>query len=232
MDYDSYKNDLANLLTVSVSDTSFLDILPEIIAYAENRCYRELDLLDTNVVDSGQSLSANNRNFTIPSAYWVVEQLNVISPAGSSADAGTRNQLLPVARYWLDLVYPNPDSTGVPKYFAMVDQFNIVVAPTPDESYRMEIIGTQQPEPLSESNTETFLTEYLSDLFLAASMVYGSGWQRNFGSQADDPKMAASWEGQTQTLMASAKSVEWRKKQMASSWSSLQTPPEAKPERN
>ena len=42
---------------------------------------------------------------------------------------------------------------------------------------------------MSPTNTTTFLTTWLYDLFLAASMVFVSGWMRNFSSSGNDPQM-------------------------------------------
>ena len=52
-------------------------------------------------------------------------------------------------------------------------------------------------------------------------MVFASGYQKNFGSQSDDPKMAMSWEDQYQKLMASANAEELRKKWAGPGWTSL-----------
>lgn len=66
----------------------------------------------------------------------------------------------------------------------------------------------------------TFISEYLPDLLIMASMVYISAYQRNFGRQSDDPQMAQSYENQYQLLLRSAGVEEARKKFEAGGWSS------------
>jgi len=68
--------------------------------------------------------------------------------------------------------------------------------PSPDRRYQAELIGDIRPEPLSPENPETYLSVFYPELFLCACMVFGSGYQRDFGAQADDPQRAMSWESQ------------------------------------
>lgn len=234
--YDTYRSALAELMVYAVDDPDFVAILPSVIDYAEQRIYRELDLLDTVVRDTSSSLTPNNRNFTLPqpngAIFVVVDRINAITPAGATPENGTRNPLVPVSADYLDVVYGTPSSnTGLPTKFAMLDQDSIIVGPVPDEAYTMEVVGTQRPAPLAEDNQQTFLSQYLPDLFIAASMVFASGFMRNFGAQADDPKMAASWEAQYQTLFKSALVEETRKKFWSNAWTSKSPSPTATPPR-
>lgn len=231
MNYTTYTATLANLMITQVANADFQQILPTIIEYAEKRIYRDLDLLETRVTDFTQSLVANDRNFALPADYIVIEQINLITPAGTVASSGTRNPLIPVSKAYLDTVWTGGETAAQPVNFAMVDQENIVVGPLPNANYNMEVIGTQRPTPLSSTNTETFITEQLWDLFIVASMIFASGYQKNFGAQSDDPKMSASWEDQYMKLLSSCDSEEWRKKFMASAWSSIQPSRVAQPAR-
>lgn len=230
--YATYTAALAELMVTDPTNADFLAILPSIIDYAEQRDYRELDLLNTVVRDSSGVLSVNNRNFTLPTTagvFVVVQGINAITPAGAAPEGGTRNPLIPTTRDYLDAVWPSTTGATLPTSFAMITQGTIVVGPWPDAAYTVEVIGTQRPAPLSATNTTTLLSTMLPDLFLATSMVFASGFMRNFGSQSDDPKMAASWESQTQTLMASANQEEFRKKLQATGWTSQQPSPMTPP---
>lgn len=230
--YSSYSTALAELMVTTTTETDFVAILPSIIDYAEQRIYRELDLLSTVVRDSTGVLSVNNRNFTLPTGagvFVVVQGINVITPAGTAADSGTRKPLVPTTRDFLDFAWPSVTGATVPAAYAMITQATIVLGPWPDAAYVVEVIGTQRPTPLSSTNTTTFLTVNLPDLFMAASMVFASGFMRNFGSQADDPKMAQSWETQYQTLKGSAMVEEARKKYQSAGWSSQSPAPLASP---
>ena len=231
--YSTYVSTIANLMTTSTSQTEFVQILPSIIDYAEQRIYRELDLLSTTVRDTTGTLTVNNRNFTLPTPaagrFVVLDAINIMSLANVRVA-----QLQPVSLEFLDAAYPAETSTAasvVPEYFAMVTDQTIVVGPSPGTAWPVEVVGEIRPAPLTASNTTTYLTNYLPDLFVAASMVFASGYQKNFGSQSDDPKMSASWETQYQTLFASANLEEARKRWASVSWTSKQPSPVAQPQR-
>lgn len=231
--YTTYVDQIANIMAVKSNTPQFQTMLPGMIDYAEQRIYRELDLLNTVVRNSSSSFSAGNRNFTLPTTtngiYITVQGINAITPASTSPDNGTRIPLQPIARDYLDAVLNSFSGTkSIPKFFAMIDQTNIIVGPWPDANYTVEVIGTIRPNPLSSGNPNTFLTQYLPDLFICASMIFASGYQRDFGSQADNPQQAASWEMQYQTLFKSANSEELRKKFAGPGWtplSSIAVPP-------
>lgn len=223
MNYGEYIDQIANLMAADSTTVEFQTMVKGMIPYAEDRIYRELDLLNTTVVNSNSSFTAGSRSFTLPTngangIFYTVTGVNVITPAGVAPDAGTRNQLAAVSMDYLNAVWNSATGSGVPQEFAMVNQFNIIVGPWPDAAYTVEIVGTIQPAPLSASNSTTFLTQYLSDLFVAASMVFASGYMRDFGAQADNPQQAQSWESQYQTLLKSAMLLELRKKWAGPGW--------------
>lgn len=229
--YSQYVTDLANLLVVPPTDPNYLTVLPNIIDDAEQRIYRELDLLATIVRDSTGSLTANSRNFTFPQHFVVSESINVFTPAGTTTN---RYQLVPTSREFLDAVWPNETATSssvVPQYYAMITDQTIIVGPSPGAAYKVEVIGTVRPTPLSSTNTTTYLTLYLPDLFMAASMVFAAGYQQNFSSMADNPGQSVSWESHYQKLFGSANVEEIRKKYAAAAWSPKQPSPLATPPR-
>ncbi len=213
--YTTYVSSLANLLVVPDNDTGFQTVLPNIIDDAELRMYRDLDLLNTVTRDETAALVAGNRNFNLPSTngtFVVAKEFNVITPAGTAADSGTRNSLVPATAEMLDVLYPSVNGSTVPQYFAMLSQSSILVGPWPDAAYTVEVVGTIRPIALSSTNTTTLLSVYFPDLLIAASMVFAAGYQRNFGAAVDDPKMAPTWESHYQSLLAGAMKEEDRKR--------------------
>lgn len=210
--YAQYVADLANMIVVPATDPNYLAVLPNIIDDAEQRIYRELNLLDTVVRDTSATLTGNSRNFTLPSSigrFVTVTGINVFSPPG------VRNQLQPAWQKLIDFLYPNNaavTSPSIPTRFAMVTDQTIILGPTPDANYGVEVIGTIRPTPLSGSNTTTYLSLYLPDLFLAASMVFAAGYQQNFSAMGDNPQQALSWEAHYKELFASANAEEIRKR--------------------
>lgn len=222
--YTTFVAALAVETAIPTTDPNFVAILPSAIDYAEGRIYRELDLLSTVVRDTSATLTANSRDFTLPSSlgrFVVTNGINVFTPAGTTT---LRNPLVPVSLDYINVAWPTETAASVstvPACYAMVTDQAIVVGPPPGAAFTVEVIGTIRPTPLSAANPTTWLSQYLPDLLFAAAMVFMAGYMRNFGAQADDPKMAQSWEAQYQTLKSSAAVEEFRKKYESSGWASL-----------
>jgi hypothetical protein len=224
MDYNTFVATIANITALDPTQPEFVQILPEAIAYSESRIYREIDLINTVYINASSSLTALNRSFTLPSApygnFLTVQGINILYGSGPQ-----RQQLQPVAMSYLNAVWGSPTGAALPEYFAMVQQDVLQVGPWPDQSYLVEVIGTFQPEPLSATNTQTQLTIYLPDLFIAGAMVFMSGYMRDFGSQSDNPAQAMSWSNQYDLLFKSANLLELRKKFVGVGWTSLSSIP-------
>lgn len=234
MNYTDLVATIANETVIAATDPNFVQILPQAIAYAEDRLYRELDLLSTVTRDSAP-LTTGNRNFTLPQnngRFVVTNGFNVITPAATTTpDSGTRTQMTPVSRDLLDAVWGGATGSGIPTLYAPVTDQTFIVGPWPDAGYTIEVIGTIQPNPLSATNTTTYLSLYLPDLLTAAVMIFMVGYQQNFGAQSDNPQMAVSWSSEYDKLFASANIVEQRKKYAAGGWASLSPTPAATPSR-
>jgi hypothetical protein len=231
--YSDYVTQIATLTVVDPTDPNFQIILPQAITYSENRMCRDLDFLSTVTTNTSYALTAGNRKVSVPASQFVtIQEVNVITPAGAvNPDTNTRQALIPTTKEFLDVVYNSVAGNSVPSYFAMLDQSTFIVGPWPDNNYNLEIVGTIRPASLSASNPTTFISLYLPDLMIMASMIYISGYQRNFGRQSDDPAMAQSYEGQYQTLLKGAMVEEARKKFQAGGWTSMSPAVVASPTR-
>jgi len=230
--YSSYITQIATLAVVEENDENFVKIIPSMIEYAELRIQRDLDFMEASGVYIA-SLAAGTRNISIPAGTFVTsEQVNLISPAGETdPETAERIPLLPTTKEFLDAVYGSSSATGVPKYYAPFNDNLFLVGPFANATYSVEMVGMQRFAPLSAVNTTTFISTYLPDLFIMASMIYVSGYQRNFGRQADDPGMAVSYESQYQALLKGAAVEEARKKYEGPAWSSQSPAPVASPTR-
>lgn len=202
------------------SNTDFNNILPRITEAAEQRIYRELDFLATRQEDYTVALSSSTRNATLPATNIVLQSANVITPAGTNPSAGVRNPLEIVSKDFIDQVWPN-ESVGktIPRYIAQLSATQVILAPTPDQAYKLETTGIFRPAPISSSNTSTYMSTMYPDLLLFACLVVAFGYQRDFGQQADDPKVAVSWESMYQTAKKSSLDEEQRRKSQSTNWS-------------
>jgi hypothetical protein len=236
-DYSDYVLTIANLCVLSETiddataaepsdDETFNQILPQGIAYAENRMYRELDLLGT-FSSTTANFTALTRNLSVPGNLIVLQGVNVITPVGQAPTGASakRNPLQRVSIDFLNAAWPNAqtaDSTGIPRFYAMPDEDTISVAPAPSATYTAEFIGTVRPTALSHNNTATLLTNYCMDAFVLCSMVFFAGpYQKNIGAQSSDPQLALSYEKLYQTAKASIDIEAARQKAMGPQWQPL-----------
>lgn len=234
MNYATWVATISNLTVIDAADPDFVQILPECEEYTSNRLYRELDLLNTVTRQSG-ALTANDRNFTLPSAggrFVVTNGINIITPSTTTnPDLGERVPCTPVTRDYLDMAWPSSTGATVPAQYAMITDQTVIFGPWPDAAYTAEVVGTYRLAALSSTNTTSPLSLYWPDLFVAASMVFMTGYQRNFGAQASDPQSGMSWEAQYGKLFASADVETMRSKYASGAWGSLQPTPIATPSR-
>lgn len=226
--YATWVATISNLTVIDAADPDFMQILPECIDDAEQRMYRDLDLLSTVTRQTG-TLAVGTRTFNLPTTsgrFVVTNGFNVITPSSATnPDLGTRNPLTQVSRDVLDILWPSTTGATLPTLAAMITDQQIIVGPAPSEAFTIEVVGTIRPTPLSASNTSTYLTLYLPDLLVAASMAFMSGYMRNFGAQADNPQMAMSWETKYKTQLTSANVEEQRKRWASGAWSSMAPTP-------
>ena len=211
-------------------------LIPNALNYSELRAQREINLLPLQTSNS-YNLTAGNNVFSIPTSDFVTVQTLWVNVDGSL------NPLTPVSKEWLQNVYPGMGVQGPPGYFAMVGgdlatagvTSNIMMlGPVPDSAYPVTIFGTVRMPSLyqfSDNETDattkyTFLSEWMPDILLALSMIFLTGFQRDFGAmgQVDEAGMGISWEATYQSLLKGAAVEEGRKRFEADAWSSMATP--------
>jgi hypothetical protein len=224
--YTSFVAELAVLAQFNPADANFSANLPSCIDYATDRIVRELNLLSTITSNSTLATSIGSRVVNLSSlnpVFNTLQDINVVTPAGTTnPDLGARVTLTIQSRAFMNAVYGTAPVAGgtaaTPQYFAMVTDQIIQVGPYPDAVYTLEIIGTVRPTPLSPTNATNWIGTYLPDLFLAAAMIFMSGFMRSFGQQADDPKLAMSWEDQYTKLRDSAGVEDAMRKYFSTGW--------------
>lgn len=239
--YSSFVSEIATLTAITSSvlvngDGNFSGIMPALIDYAEGRLYRELDLVSASVTDTSVTCTSGVRTIslsTVQGAMLAIDSVNLLTSAGATSSYATRVPLTPASKAVVDTIYPSATSSncGQPEFFARIGDTMLILGPTPDQAYGTEVTATIRPDPLSVSNSSTWLTQNVPELMVAAGMIFAAGHMRDFGAQADDPKMAQSWEGQYGNLMKSASVDSMRQKFEASAWTAQAPSPLANPPR-
>lgn len=231
--YTAYLAELQALTQFNPDDPFFTQNQISALNYAEDRINRELDLLNTVASNSSLALTAGTRSLDITAANVnVLQKVNIITPATTTnPETGTRNPCVFVAEDWLDLVYGSNANEGMPINWTRLNDHVLLFGPFPDANYTVELVGTvwQQSLSIGDGSQTTWISSYLPELLLSASMVFMSGAMKNFGSQADDPRMSQSWETQTQELMKSSQTEDARRKFQSQGYTSDIPQPTAAP---
>lgn len=237
--YNELLADVASTIVVDADNAAMLAVFPSWVQEAESRIVRELDLVAANVRDGSASTSAGSRNFVLPTSigtFLIVTSINVITPASTAPDSGTRNRLTPASIEVLDTIYPSASGTGVPQLFAYVTQdtyqspaqTQVVFGPWPDAAYRVEVIGKIMPARCTSSNQTTWISANLYDVLFKATMIEAAAWQQNFGGAgADNPQMATTWDAAYKAARDSAAQWQARARFAGGSWSSAPVEPTA-----
>lgn len=218
--YTTYQSAVVTQIPSLTDDPNFQTMLPDAIDYAELSIYRDLDFLALHGVLPLGSTVIGNPTF-VPTATPTIVVLEELF-------YGTNNTpISPASQAYIRAVYAGA-AHGPPQYFAVIGGaalslfgsqwtagVNVLLGPTPDASYALNGYVTAREPPLSETNSATFISQNLPDLFWAASMIFWAGYNRNFGAQADDPRQAVSWSAEYQRLLHGADREEIRKKFLA-----------------
>ena len=232
---------------VSSTDAAFNEIIPQMLNYAELRIQRDIDFLQSSAVKS-TSFTSGTRYITYSSAdFKTIDTVNIVDSADLD-EFNVTSVLIPTTKEFVQNVYPSSTVSAnwsTPKYFYLFgdlgsqDNINLFIAPQPSSAGYVQVIGSSWLDSLYKySDTElnastqtTYISSYLPDLLILASMIYISAYQRNFGRQSDDPAMAQSYEAQYKTLLPAANNAEEQKRFQASAWSSSSVPTSATPTR-
>lgn len=225
--YATYKTTIANLMEVDEGNADFLQILPSIIDYAEERIYNDSNPLSEVVTDTSATLNANTRTFTLPvpvaGTFSIVDQINLL-------ESGSRTPLQMVSRELLDFYWSNStaaSSATRPQLYAMQNATQVSVGPVSGASVNLEIKGIVKPIPLSVSNTSTYLTQEMPALFIAASMVYACGYQQNLSEN----RGTEYWTAQYNALLKGDDENTARSDGAGASWTTKRVEPYAQPQR-
>ena len=107
------------------------------------------------------SFTANKRYLVMPADFLIIRSLQVFSTTSLS---GTRNFMEKRDTSFIS-EYNSSGATGQPKYYANWDDNNVVVAPTPDQGYAVQLNYIIDPPGFTSTNS-TYLSQYQESLLL------------------------------------------------------------------
>jgi hypothetical protein len=107
------------------------------------------------------SFTANKRYLVMPADFLIIQSLQVFSTTNQT---GTRTFMEKRDTSFIS-EYNGSGATGQPKYYANWDDNNVVVAPTPDQAYAVQLNYIIDPPGFTSSNT-TYLSQYQESMLL------------------------------------------------------------------
>lgn len=155
-------------------DTTVVDQIPSLINLAERSIARKLKVLGLiNPVLS--TLVANQAIYQKPDRWR-----RTISMRYGTGSGQTVSQPILTRGYEYCRVYaPDQTVTGPPLFYADYDYTHWLIVPTPDQSYPWEILYSQQPPLLDDSNQTNWLTDYAPNLLLYRSLLEATPFLKN-----------------------------------------------------
>lgn len=170
-------------LTQNIQDiceqTFTADQLSMFTKQAEQKLYATVELPALRKNQTG-SFTSGNKYLTMPTNMLYVYSLAVIN-------SNEYTYLLNKDVNFIREAYPNPNTTGLPKHYAIFDQNTFIVGPTPGNNYSAEIHFGSYPESIVTAGTTWLGTEFDSAL-LNGALVEAIRFQKG------EPDMIATYE--------------------------------------
>jgi hypothetical protein len=130
---------------------------------------RQCELMVAGAVDyddlrkySTSNFTASNRFVSLPADCMIIRSAQVIN--------GSDRTFLDKRDTSFISEYNSGGATGLPKYWANWDDSNILVAPTPDSGYPVQINYIKDPPHFTSTNN-TFLSTYQEGLLLYGALI-------------------------------------------------------------
>ena len=157
-----------------VSDNVLTDsILNDIIENVEFRILREVDS-DNNRRYATANVLTSTRFIDTPTNALIIRSAQIVDSDGT-ASADNRDFLQFRDTSFMSEFNPT-GATGVPKYYSWWDQDTIVMAPTPDATYTIQLNYVLKDPGLSATNTTTYLSTYFPNGLLYACLAEAYGF--------------------------------------------------------
>ena len=129
---------------------------------AEQKIYSSIDLPAQRFNDTGV-LTASNKYLATPTDWLYVYSLAVI-------DSGDYYYLLNKDVNFIREAYPSASSDGRPQHYAIFDKDTLILGPTPDDGYTVEIHYSAYPESIVTAGT-TWLGENFDSALLNGALL-------------------------------------------------------------
>ena len=128
------------------TETSFVANIPNFVQYAEERIYNTVQLPALRQ-NSTASTTLGNQYMALPSDWLSTYSLAVVDGSGDY------QFLLNKDVNFIRQSYPSASSTGLPQYYAIWDDNTMLLGPTPDAAYTLELHYYYYPPSIVDAGT-------------------------------------------------------------------------------
>ena len=174
MTYDELVTKIRDYCEVN-SNVFTSTIINGFIEDAEFRILRDVDS-DNNRRYVTANLIAGQRFIDTPQNLLVIRSAQIVDSELATGDTNQNREFL----QYRDVNFMsefNPNAAqGVPKYYSNWDEATVVVAPTPDQTYTIQLNYILKPAGLSSTNTTTYLSLEFPNGLLYACLVEAYGF--------------------------------------------------------
>jgi hypothetical protein len=170
------ENTFPEAFLASGGTVSSADQIARFVQLAEQRIYNTVQFPSIRKNVTG-TLTINNKYLSSPSDFLSVYSMAVIDATGRY------EYLLNKDVNFIRQAYPNPTSTGIPKYYALfgptttnntppviTNELSFIVGPTPDAAYTVELHYYHYPESIVTAGT-TWLGDNFDSVLLYGALV-------------------------------------------------------------
>lgn len=147
---------------------------------AEQKIYNSVQIPALRKNQTGNT-SSGNKYLIYPTDLLYVYSLAVIDGSGNYS------YLLDKDVNFMREAYPNPSTTGTPKHYAWFDDTALILGPTPDSNYDVELHYGYYPESIVTAGT-TWLGDEFDSALLNGALVEAIRFQKG------EPDMVALYE--------------------------------------
>jgi hypothetical protein len=174
------ENQFPDVYLADGSTESSTSQINRFIEQAEQRIYNMIQFPSLRK-NQFTPITASNKYISLPEDFLAVYSLALVTGVvGGDLDTGTFEYLLNKDVNFIRQAYPAPNDKGVPKYYALfgptivssaiTNELSVILGPTPDAAYYVELHYYYYPESITTANT-TWLGDNFDSVLLYGSLV-------------------------------------------------------------
>ena len=129
------------------TESLFVSSIPTFVQLAEERIYNTVQIPAIRKNQTG-AMTGGDKYLTLPTDWLATFSLAVIDPVTSA-----QSFLLNKDVNYIREAYPTPSSTGTPAHYAQFSDTSLIIGPTPDANYGVELHYYYYPESIVTAGT-------------------------------------------------------------------------------